>query len=436
MYHFSGNLIVVMLLTAVAGGLWLILDITTALLFYSMSLLLLVAYHLYYLTVLDKWLQIQDPISTAVPDGSGIWGDVFARLARLIRIQSQSNQQLSQAFERLRRATSAMPEGVIILDESDRIEWCNPVSEKHFGIDFKRDADQQITFLVRQQQFAEYLLTHNYSEPLVVKQARNQELILSLQLVPYGDKQKLLISRDITSLERVETMRRDFVANVSHELRTPLTVIGGFFETAAEENWISSEMGKRALILMTDQTSRMQRLVEDLLTLSRLENTQNQVQDENININEILYELYNEAESLSAGRHHINLTLNTDAKLRGSADELRSAFSNLVTNAIRYTSDGGKVDLRWSYENGKSVFTVQDSGIGIDKEHIPRLAERFYRIDLSRSQETGGTGLGLAIVKHILSRHQAHLEIVSEPGKGSSFSVWFPENRTVVVENG
>ena len=199
---------------------------------------------------LDRWLQIPDPTSAALPDGSGAWGNVFARLARLMRNQSQSQQQLSLALERLRRATSAMPEGVTILDESDRIEWCNPVAENHFGIDSKRDAAQQITFLVRQPQFAEYLLTHDYSEPLVIKQKRHQELILSLQFVPYGDKQKLLISRDITSLEGVETMRRDFVANVSHELRTPLTVMSGFFETASEEGWISSEMGKRALVLM------------------------------------------------------------------------------------------------------------------------------------------------------------------------------------------
>ena len=434
MHRFSGSLLIVILFTAVAGGLWLILDIVIALLFYSMALLLLVIYHLYYLTSLDRWLQIPDPTSATLPDGPVAWGDVFTRLARLMRNQSQSHQQLSLALERLRRATSAMPEGVIILDEADRIEWCNPVAEKHFGIDFKRDTAQQITFLVRQPQFAEYLSTHNYSEPLVVKQTRHQELILSLQLVPYGDKQKLLISRDITRLEGVETMRRDFVANVSHELRTPLTVISGFFETASEENWISSEMGKRALTLMTDQTKRMERLVEDLLTLSRLENTQNQIREENINVTEILYELYHEAESLSAGRHHINLTLDTDVKLRGSPDELRSAFSNLVSNAIRYTPDGGKVDLRWSYQNGRGVFLVKDSGIGIDQEHIPRLAERFYRVDLSRSRGTGGTGLGLAIVKHILSRHQAHLEIISEPGKGSSFSAWFPEKRSIAQE--
>lgn len=435
MSRFSVSLLIFILLAAVAGSLWMIFNIVIALLFCSMALLLIVTYHLHYLKALDRWLQISDPTSATLPDGSGAWGDVFARLTRLMRSQSQSHQQISLALERLQRATSAMPEGVVILDEADRIEWCNPVAEKNFGIDLKRDADQQITFLVRQPQFAKYLTTNNYNEPLVVKQTRHQELILSLQLVPYGDKQKLLISRDITRLEGVETMRRDFVANVSHELRTPLTVIGGFFETVSEENWISSEMGKRALVLMTDQTKRMQRLVEDLLTLSRLENTQNQVREENVNVTEILHDLYHEAESLSVGRHHISLTLDTDVKLQGSPDELRSAFSNLVSNAIRYTSDGGKVELRWSCQNGKGVFTVQDSGIGIDQEHIPRLVERFYRVDLSRSRRTGGTGLGLAIVKHILSRHQAHLEIISQPGQGSSFSAWFPGKRLISQED-
>ncbi|MEE9221884.1 MAG: phosphate regulon sensor histidine kinase PhoR [Nitrosomonadaceae bacterium] len=435
MSGFPRSLVVVILLTAVAGGVWMISNIVMALLFYSIALLLLVIYHLRYLTALDRWLQVSAPTFATLPDGSGAWGDVFARLARLMRNQSQSHQQLSLALERLRRATSAMPEGVVILDEADHIEWCNPVAEQHFGIDCNRDVGQPITFLVRQSQFAEYLATHNYSEPLTVKQTRHQELILSLQLVPYGDKQKLLISRDITRLEGVETMRRDFVANVSHELRTPLTVIGGFFETLSEENWVSSEMGKRALVLMTDQTKRMQRLVEDLLTLSRLENSQNQVREENVNVADVLRKLYQEAQSLSAGRHHISLNLDTDVKLLGSIDELQSAFGNLVSNAIRYTTDGGEVILSWKNQNGQGVFTVQDSGIGIDQEHIPRLAERFYRVDLSRSRGTGGTGLGLAIVKHVLNRHQAHLEIVSEPGKGSCFSAWFPEKRSIVQQN-
>ncbi len=425
----------VILLTITAAVLWLILSAVTALVFYSVALLLLTIHHLRHLAALDGWLQTPVPTSMTLPDASGVWGDVFARLARLMRSQSHSQQQLTSALERLRRATSAMPEGVVILDEADRIEWCNPVAEQHFGIDFSRDDGQQITHLMRQTQFAEYLTTQNYSDPLIIRYSRPQELILSLQLVPYGDKQKLLISRDVTSLERVETMRRDFVANVSHELRTPLTVIGGFLETLSEENGANTEINKRALTLMTDQATRMQRLVEDLLALSQLENVQNLVREENVNIAEILRELYHEAQSLSAERHRISLNLATDAKLLGSTDELRSAFGNLISNAVRYTPADGKVILTWEIHDGQGLFSVQDSGIGIEPEHIPRLTERFYRVDRSRSRETGGTGLGLAIIKHVLNRHQARLEITSKPGKGSRFSAWFPANRLILQQH-
>lgn len=431
MSAFWQRFITVILLTAATAALWLALGAVKALAFYSVTLLLLLIHHLRHLSALDNWLQTPAPTSVTLPEGSGAWEDVFARLARLMRSQSQSQQQLSSALERLQRATAAMPEGVVILDETDRIEWCNPVAEQHFGIDFNLDAGQQITYLVRQPQFAEYLATHNYSEPLVVKQSRHQELVLSLQLVPYGDKQKLLISRDITRLEGVETMRRDFVANVSHELRTPLTVIGGFLETLSEEKQADAAMSKRALVLMTDQTRRMQRLVEDLLTLSRLENTQNIAREEVVNVAEMLREVWQEAQSLSIGRHRISLNLDNEAKLLGSADELRSAFGNLVSNAVRYTTDGGEIILGWEEHDGQGVFSVQDSGIGIEPEHLPRLTERFYRVDRSRSRETGGTGLGLAIVKHVLNRHQARLEITSEPGKGSRFSAWFPARRLV-----
>lgn len=431
MSAFWQRFITVILLTAVTAALWLALGAVKALAFYSVTLLLLLIHHLRHLSALDNWLQTPAPTSVTLPEGSGAWEDVFARLVRLMRSQSQSQQQLSSALERLQRATAAMPEGVVILDETDRIEWCNPVAEQHFGIDFNLDAGQQITYLVRQSQFAEYLATHNYSEPLVVKQSRHQELVLSLQLVPYGDKQKLLISRDITRLEGVETMRRDFVANVSHELRTPLTVIGGFLETLSEAEQTDAAMSKRALKLMSDQTLRMQRLVEDLLTLSRLENTQNIAREEVVNVSEMLREVWQEAQSLSIGRHRISLNLGNDAQLLGSADELRSAFGNLVSNAVRYTIDGGEIVLSWEEHDGQGVFSVQDSGIGIEPEHLPRLTERFYRVDRSRSRETGGTGLGLAIVKHVLNRHQARLEITSEPGKGSRFSAWFPARRLV-----
>ncbi len=428
MSGFWKRLVIFILFTVVTGILFVTLGAVTTLACYIVALLLLVIHYRQQLTVLDKWLQGE---KSTVPDSSGQWGEVVTRLTRLMRDQKQSYQQISISLERLQRATSAMPEGVVIMDEMDRIEWCNPVAEKHLGINSDLDAGQHITHLVRPTQFTEYLAAGNYKEPLVIKQSRHQGLTLSLQFVPYGDKQKLLVSRDVTRLERVQTMRRDFVANVSHELRTPLTVIGGFLETLSEEDSSDPETSRWALTLMTDQTKRMQRLVEDLLTLSRLEDTENLAREANINIPDMLRELYHEAQSLSTGHHHIILNLDTDATLLGSMDELRSAFGNLVSNAIRYTADEGKISLNWAIRDGQGVFSVEDSGIGIDPEHIPRLTERFYRVDRGRSRETGGTGLGLAIVKHVLTCHQAKLEIASEPGKGSSFSAWFPAERLI-----
>ncbi|WON74681.1 phosphate regulon sensor histidine kinase PhoR [Nitrosospira sp. Is2] len=419
------------LIAVVTGMLLATLGAVTTLVIYVTVLLVLVVRHRRYLTILDRWLQTDGSV---LPNASGKWGDVFARLMRLVREQSRTYQHISSALERLQRATSAMPEGVVILDEMDHIEWCNPVAEKHLGISSGTDTGQHITHLVRHTQFAEYLAAQNYAEPLVIKQPRHQGLILSLQFVPYGDKQKLLLSRDVTQLERIQIMRQDFVANVSHELRTPLTVIGGFLETLSDHSPSDPETFKWALGLMTDQTKRMQNLVQDLLTLSRLEDTQNLIRGERVDVPAMLRKIYDEALSLSSGRHHISLNLETGTQLLGSTDELRSAFTNLISNAIRYTPDNGNISLNWTTRDGQAVFSVQDNGIGVEPEHISRLTERFYRVDRGRSRETGGTGLGLAIVKHVLSCHQAKLEIVSEPGKGSCFSAWFPPVRLVTPE--
>ena len=416
----------IILLAFITIVLWAITDIVFALAFFSVALLLLVILYIRHLVALDRWLRISDLSLSSIPDASGAWGVVFSALARLVRQHNQNQERLSLALERMQRATSALPDGIVILDEDDHIEWCNSMAEHHLGISLTLDAGQQITNLVRQIQFAEYLSDKDYSHPLILKYSHHHQLVLSLQLVPYGYRQKLLISRDITRFERVDTMRRDFIANISHELRTPLTVIGGFLETLSEEEQTDAAMNKQALMLMSDQTRRMQRLVEDLLTLSRLENAPSLVKGKRVDVVKMLDDLSHEAESLSAGRHQITLKLTTDAQLAGNEDELRSAFSNLVSNAIRYTPDGGEIILSWSIQDEQGLFFVQDSGIGIESVHIPRLTERFYRIDSGRSRETGGTGLGLAIVKHVLNRHQARLEIVSDVGKGSRFNIWFP----------
>lgn len=421
-------------LTVIAAGMWLVFGAVAALSAYSLGLLWFAIYHTYNLRGLDRCLRNINLSPSAIPDRAGQWGVIFARLARFVRRHDQERLNLNASLDRLQRATSAMPEGIVILGEDNQIEWCNLAAEQHLALNLKTDAGQPITRMVRQMQFATYLDSGDLNKPLLLRRSRPDEILLSLQLVPYGDRDKLLISRDITRFEKIEIMRRDFIANVSHELRTPLTVIGGFLETLLDENRISGKMEKNALELMAHQATRMQRLVEDLLTLSRLENAQNALCEERVDVVKLLRGLYQEALSLSAGRHVISLNLLSSVMVLGSEDELRSAFGNLVSNAVRYTPEGGKISLNWTVENEKGLFYVQDSGIGIEREHIPRLTERFYRVDHSRSRETGGTGLGLAIVKHILNRHQASLEITSELGVGSVFKIWFPVTRVLCIE--
>ncbi len=424
----------ILFIVFIAAMVWVILGSMNALIFFSVAMLWMVLHHTRHIVALERWLQLSDHTPGSIPAGSGAWDDVFAHLARYVRQHSQSRELLSLALERMRSVTSAMPDGIVILDEHDRIDWCNPVAEQHLGINLTLDAGQQITYLVRQIPFVEYLAARKFSNPLILKQTRQNDMIVSLQLVPYGYNQKLLISRDITRFEKIETMRRDFIANVSHELRTPLTVIGGFLETLSADDNVNTGFNKRALALMTEQTTRMQRLVEDLLILSRLENEQNKASEKTVNVVSLLHDVLQDAESLSSGRHQIKLNIATHDQLLGSEQELRSAFGNLISNAIRYTPDKGEIVINWEKRGGQGVFFVQDSGIGIEAEHIPRLTERFYRVDSSRSRETGGTGLGLAIVKHVLNRHEARLEITSVVGKGSRFTIWFPAKRLLAAD--
>ncbi|MDR0480506.1 MAG: phosphate regulon sensor histidine kinase PhoR [Gallionellaceae bacterium] len=387
-----------------------------------------------HLAALEYWLQAPD--ERAVPDSAGLWESVFSRLAKLRRDNRESKERHLAALQQMEQATSALPEGVVILDDADHIEWCNPLAERHFGLDSQRDIGQQINYLVRQPEFVQYLGLREFNEPLTLRGTRKDELILSIKLVPYGSGKKLLISRDVTHLERTETMRRDFVANVSHELRTPLTVVNGFVETLHDMPDLKADMARRALSLMAEQTQRMERLVNDLLMLSRLEDALNTLQEENIAVPARMPTLLREGQSLSHKRHVLRMELDSDCGLLGNSEEFHSACGNLVSNAIRYTPQGGEIVLRWFERDGQPVFSVRDQGIGIAPEHIPRLTERFYRVDRSRSRETGGTGLGLAIVKHIANRHQAYLEVVSEEGSGSTFSLVFPAARRLELAKG
>ena len=417
--------LIAMLIAAIEGAV-------PALIFLCLILLLGNLFHLNSLSRLTRWLVRTD--GALAPEVSGSWEQLSAALYRMVRGAKKSQDRLNLVLDRFQQAAAAMPDGFIILDQQGTIDWCNPTAARHFGLALEQDRGTDISYLVRQPDFAAYLSSQNYAEPLVMRGTRSQDMVLAIQLVPYGNEQKLIMSRDITQWDKAENARRDFVANVSHEMRTPITVLSGFLETLSDMKKIDSSLLRRSIDLMRSETARMQHLVEDLLTLSQLENGPPLVDSSTVNVVDLIHDLEQEAKRLSLGKHQISGEIRIHTQLRGSLHELRSAFSNLVSNAVRYTPAGGKIVLTWANEGILPAFAVTDTGRGIAAEHIPRLTERFYRVDRSRSRESGGTGLGLAIVKHILNRHQAQLDITSELDKGSRFAAIFPAERAVAAE--
>ena len=393
--------------------------------FLVMSLLV---YHVRHIGLLASWLSNPEP--GKVPSGYGAWDETLALLHRFERAAARQESRLADAVTRWREAGHAIPDGMVILDAENRIDWFNETAGTQLGLDARSDTGQPITHIVRHPRFVEYAQSGDYTKPVQIRAGQAAKTLLSIQVIPYGESQKLLLSRDITQFEMVETTRRDFVANVSHELRTPLTVLAGFLETVRELK-LDPQRTRDYLNLMEEQTRRMQRLVDDLLALSTLESAPEPSRDEHVEMDGLLAKLKADAELLSGGRHHITLEAVHGFDLTGSETEIASAFGNLVSNAIRYTLSGGDVRLIWCAGAEGASFTVEDTGIGIEAQHLPRLTERFYRVDRGRSRDTGGTGLGLAIVKHALIRHQATLDIRSEPGKGSQFTARFPARRVV-----
>jgi two-component system phosphate regulon sensor histidine kinase PhoR len=407
---------------------WRLAGVASALGLLAAGLLLVALHHVRNLAAFVRWLEA--PKHETLPIGSGAWEAAFAELHRHFKSRDESEHEVEMALARFRAAGQALPDGVVILNRDRQIEWANPTAERHLDIDVQRDAGRAITNLVRNPDFLAYLDSAAFAEPLVLRRARGEASVLALRVIGYGDEQSLLLTRDITSEEKLDTMRRDFVANVSHELKTPVTVLSGFVETLADEEMVlSAPQKKKFLGLMSEQAHRMQRLVDDLLTLSTLESSNAPADEQAFAVRPFVEKLAEEARLLSGGRHKVQVSIEADARLAGSMREIASALSNLVSNAVRYTPEGGAIRIGWRLLDGQGVFSVEDSGIGIERRHIARLTERFYRVDNSRSRETGGTGLGLAIVKHVLTRHQASLEITSEFGRGSTFSAVFPARR-------
>lgn len=383
------------------------------------------------------WLKTGE--SAGVLASSGLWGEVYERVRRQLRAREQQTQANEARLQDFLEALQASPIGVVLLDPDSRIEWFNQTAASHFGFERERDLSQHIGNLVRDPGFATYLANRDFSRDVIMPGNTNsptRPVKLATHLHPYTQGRFLVLSRDITSVEQAEVMRRDFVANVSHEIRTPLTVLSGFVETLQSLPLNTQERG-RYLDLMAQQAHRMQTLVSDLLILSRLEGSPAVGNSDWVSVPQLLKQVMDDALALTTvlhlapgSRQTIGLTAVQPCDLAGSHSELLSAMTNLAGNAVRHTPAGGVIDVKWQLlADGRGEFSVVDSGPGIAAEHIPRLTERFYRIDHSRSRETGGTGLGLAIVKHVTQRHGAQLTIESTPGKGSRFAITFPAHR-------
>lgn len=414
----------------------LLLAVFAGLLFGHVTLFLLLAtlgylaWTFYNLWHLRRWLSIGKKYSP--PNSTGVWEEIFTEIYRLQKRNKKRQKRLVKLLSRFRETTEAIPDGIVVMHANGVIEWWNHAAGSLLDLKYPQDVGQRITNLIRNPEFTTFTLHHEPQAVLNLQAPGDKHKMIAIQMTPYGTDQSLLIARDVTLLQRVEQIRRDFVANISHELRTPLTVMSGFLETLSTDDSIIDRNLKRSLELMKQQSRRMHRLVEDLMLLSKLENEQKPIKHEVVAVPQMLSTLREEGQLLSGDRHHqLTLDVDQDLYIYGDAKELDSAFSNLIINAVNYTPAGGAINIRWYADEAGAHMSVSDTGIGIPPHHISRITERFYRVDVARSRETGGSGLGLAIVKHALNRHEAFLRIDSEVGRGSTFICDFPRDAVV-----
>lgn len=391
--------------------------------------------HLKYLNQLTKWLAQSK--STEPPEGTGAWFDIFNRIYELQKRNKSQKIILASALTRFQEAASAMPDAMVILTQEGKIEWFNQAAKRLLGLKSPQDIDQHITNLIRYPVFKKYLREEEKDpQGVEIRSPLDESLILQVRIMPYGKGKALLDARDVTRVSQLEQVRRHFVANISHELRTPLTVLAGYVETLLATENSKDNQWHEPMKHMRSQTSRMQGIVKDLLLLTRLENYSEVIAGSPVNVAELIEMLLEEAKMLGHDKKQA-LTADYDTSLQiiGKREYLQSAFSNLVSNAVRYTPKGGNIHIKWYKDESGAHFVVEDTGMGVSSADIPRLTERFFRVDEARSRETGGTGLGLAIVKHVLNGHDANLSVESELGKGSRFSCNFPVSRIDVPKS-
>src|SRR5690625_1089736 len=418
-------------LLVLAIGAWLIglwLGPATGWALFALGLLLMVLVSGHQLQQINRWVR---NVHQPPPASVGPWDHILAPIYRQLKQNRLQIHHLKSQVDAIIMAAEALPDGTITLDEHFRIQWCNQIASTHLGLNLATDRNHPIFHIVRHPDFIQYVQSKKWDESLLLQNHQpGHRRSLLIHISQYGIGQYILVSRDITQLERLERARKDFVANVSHELRTPLTVLYGFIETLHETSLeeLNQEQRQEYLRLMMEQAEHMRALVSDLLTLSVLESTPSD-EHEPITAGPIIQQSIKQGQALSQGKHDFHIEVDDHLAIMGSETELSSVFSNLINNAVRYTPKGGKIHISWKQNAaGEAVFAVRDSGIGIADEDIPRLTERFYRVDRARSRATGGTGLGLAIAKHVAARHRARLAIESELNQGSCFSLVFPTN--------
>ncbi|MEA5299331.1 phosphate regulon sensor histidine kinase PhoR [Vibrio parahaemolyticus] len=387
-------------------------------------------WHLHNQVRLSSWLWDEKRLTP--PSGSGNWESLFNGLYRLQQRQRRKRKELTNLIRRFRNGAESLPDAVVVFRAEGNIVWCNRLAQHLLGFHWPEDSGQPISNLIRTPDFIKYLNKKDFSEPLEIRSPLNVERMLELRIVPYTEGEHLMVVRDVSQLKQLEGMRRNFFANVSHELRTPMTVLQGYLEMTEDPDMIVGPMWTKAHGVMTEQLNRMNSLVNQLLTLSKIEAAPMHELEDVVNVPAMLEVLEKEAISLSGDdQHKLKFDVDTSLRVLGDDDQLRSAISNLVYNAVKYTPPGANIHVRWYQTAQGACLEVEDSGDGIEPQHLHRLTERFYRVDKARSRDTGGSGLGLAIVKHALSHHDSHLEIQSEVGVGSKFSFVLPSRLVV-----
>ena len=393
----------------------------------SLSCLLLL--HTFWIYKLSKWLN--NPSLSNLPHGTGIWRHIFTKHYQILKENKKSKKNLVSTLDQFTQAAEALMDGVVALNENNEIIWSNRKSQVMLNLNPKKDTGHPINYIFRNTDLIKYLNKGDYEESIKIDLDTQSNKIIEIKVVFFGDEQKVLIAKDISQAIKIESDRKEFISNVSHELKTPLTVISGFIETLGGMFKANEKNHKNILKMMGAQAYRMSKLIDDLLLLSNVESSIFQNRSEKLLINTMINKIKKDISVLDAKNHKIKYQINNDLKIYGSKKEIESAFTNLITNAIRYTDKNGSVTISWGLINGLPIFEVRDTGNGIEQKHINRITERFYRVDLDRSRDSGGTGLGLSIVKNIIKQHDGELKISSEVGKGSSFKLIFSKESII-----